>query len=120
MMNEKSKKMAEIAIAALDEKKAMDIRVLDISEVSVIADLFIIAGGSNVSQIRALCENVQEKMGRAGFPDKHVEGYDTAGWILMDFGDIIVHIFDTENRALYDLERIWRDGKSVDAAEFMK
>ncbi len=109
MMNEKTKKMAEIAIAALDEKKAMDIRVLDISEVSVIADLFIIAGGSNVSQIQALCENVQEKMGRAGFPDKHVEGYDTAGWILMDFGDIIVNIFTPAQREHYSLEALWRD-----------
>ena len=88
--------------------------MIDISEVSVIADYFIIAGGTNRSQIQALADNVDEKLGRAGHPSKQVEGYDSANWILMDFGDVIVHIFDKENRLLYDLERIWRDGKQVD------
>lgn len=113
-MNDTSREMAKLAIAALEDKKAEDIKVIDISEVSVLADYFIIAGGSNRSQIQALSENVEEKMGRAGFPVKQVEGFDTANWILQDFGDIIVHIFDKENRLLYDLERIWRDGKQVD------
>lgn len=109
--------MAKLAIAALEDKKAEDIKVIDISEVSVIADYFIIAGGSNRSQIQALCDNVEEKLGRAGFPARQTEGYDTANWVLLDFGDVIVHIFDKENRLLYDLERIWRDGKSVDIKE---
>ena len=113
-MNEKSLCMAKLAIEALEDKKAEDIKVIDISEVSVIADYFIIAGGSNRSQIQALCDNVEEKLGRAGYPAKQTEGYDTANWVLLDFGDIIVHIFDKENRLLYDLERIWRDGKQVD------
>ncbi|MCM1189030.1 MAG: ribosome silencing factor [bacterium] len=105
---------AKKAIEALEDKKAEDIRVIDISEVSVIADYFIIAGGNNRSQIQALCDNVEEKLGKAGTPVRQIEGYDTANWILMDFGDVIVHIFDRENRLLYDLERIWRDGKQVD------
>ena len=109
----KSVEMAQLAIAALEEKKAEDIRIIDISEVSVIADYFIIAGGNNRSQIQALCDNVDEKMGKAGFPVRQTEGYDTANWILMDFGDVIVHIFDKENRFLYDLERIWMDGKLI-------
>ena len=113
-MNEKSLTMAKLAIEALEDKKAEDIKVIDISEVSVLADYFIIAGGSNRSQIQALCDNVDEKLGRAGFPAKQTEGYDTANWILLDFGDVIVHIFDKENRLLYDLERIWRDGKQID------
>ena len=113
-MNDTSREMARRAIDALEDKKAEDIKVIDISEVSVLADYFIIAGGSNRSQIQALSENVEEKLGRAGFPVKQVEGYDTANWILQDFGDVIVHIFDKENRLLYDLERIWRDGKQVD------
>ena len=115
-MDNISNTMAKLAIAALEEKKAEDIRVIDIYEVSVLADYFIIAGGTNRSQIQALADNVDEKLGRAGHPSKQVEGYDTANWILMDFGDIIVHIFDKENRLLYDLERIWRDGKQVDIA----
>lgn len=115
-MFETSNAMAKLAIEALEDKKAEEIKVIDISEVSVIADYFIIAGGTNRSQIQALADNVDEKLGRAGHPSKQVEGYDSANWILMDFGDVIVHIFDKENRLLYDLERIWRDGKQVDIA----
>lgn len=109
-----SLEITKLAIEALEDKKAEDIKVIDISQVSVIADYFIIAGGSNRSQIQALCDNVEEKLGRAGHPAKQIEGYDTANWVLADFGDVIVHIFDKENRLLYDLERIWRDGKLVD------
>ena len=114
MENNKSFEMAKLAIEALEDKKAEDIRMIDIREVSVIADYFIIAGGSNRSKIQALCDNVEEKLGRAGLPVKQIEGYDTANWVLLDFGDIIVHIFDKENRLLYDLERIWRDGKQIE------
>ena len=113
-MNKESLEMAQLAIEALEDKKAEDIKIIDISSVSVLADYFIIAGGSNSSQIQALSNNVEEKLGRAGHPVKQIEGYDTANWVLLDFGDIIVHIFDKENRLLYDLERIWRDGKQID------
>lgn len=116
-MDNISKEMAKLAIKALDDKKAEDIRVIDISEVSVVADYFIIADGSNRSQIQALADNVEETLGRAGYTLKQVEGYNTANWILMDFNDIIIHIFDKENRLFYNLERIWRDGKDIDPAE---
>jgi len=114
MEKEHSIKMARLAIEALEDKKAEDIRVIDISEISVIADYFIIAGGGNQNQIQALSDNVEEKLGKAGAPVRQIEGYNTANWILLDFGDVIVHIFDKENRLLYDLERIWRDGKQID------
>lgn len=117
---DRSLEMTRIAIEALEDKKAEEIRVIDISEVSVIADYFIIAEGGSRSQIQALCNNVLEKLGRAGFPEKQTEGYNTANWILIDFGDVIVHIFDKENRLLYDLERIWRDGRLVDIKELIK
>lgn len=116
-MDNKSLEMTKLAISALEDKKAEDIRVIDISQVSVLADYFIIAGGGNQSQIQALSDNVEEKLSRAGCPVRQIEGYDTANWILLDFGDVIVHIFDKENRLLYDLERIWRDGKQVDVKE---
>lgn len=116
MILEQSKEMARIAIDALEDKKAEDLKVIDISEVSVIADYFIIASGSNRSQIQALCDQVEEKLAKAGFLVKQIEGYDTANWVLLDFGDIIVHIFDQENRLFYDLERIWKDGKEIDMA----
>ncbi len=111
---EKVRKMAQMTIEALEDKKAEDIKVIDISQVSVLADYFIIANGSNRSQIQALSDAVEEKLGRAGYPIRQIEGYDNANWVLLDFGDIIVHIFDRENRLFYDLERIWCDGKSID------
>ena len=113
MQVDTSKEMAKLAIEALEDKKAEEIKVIDISGVSVIADYFLIANGSNRSQIQALSDNVEETLGKAGHAVKQIEGYDTANWVLMDFGDIIVHIFDTENRLFYDLERIWKDGKEM-------
>ena len=115
MENNKTRTVAALAINALRDKKAEDVRVIDISQVSVLADYFIIAGGSNKNQIQALSDHVEETLGKAGFPVRQVEGYAAANWILLDFGDIIIHIFDKENRLLYDLERIWRDGRQVEA-----
>lgn len=93
MEKDRSLEMAKLAITALEDKKAENIRVIDISQVSVIADYFIIAGGNNRSQIQALCDHVEQTLGRAGMPVKQIEGYDTANWVLLDFGDVIVHIF---------------------------
>ena len=110
-----SNEIAKLAIAALEDKKAEDIKVIDISEVSVIADYFIIANGTNRNQIQTLSDNVEEKLGKAGVELKQVEGYDSANWVLLDFRDVIIHIFDKDNRLFYDLERIWRDGKMIEA-----
>lgn len=110
-----SREMAKLAVKALEDKKGEEIRVIDISDVSVLADYFIIANGSNTNQVQALCDNVTEVLGRAGVHSRQVEGYETANWILLDFGDVIVHVFDKENRLFYDLERIWRDGKLVES-----
>lgn len=109
-----SKEMARLAIKALGDKKAEEIKIIDISEVSVIADYFIIANGTNRSQIQALSDHVEETLGKAGAPLKQIEGYQNANWVLLDFHDVIIHIFDKENRLFYDLERIWRDGKLVE------
>lgn len=108
------KNMVRLAIEALEDKKANDIRVIDITDVSSIADYFIIAGGSNPNQVQALVDNVDDKLGRAGFAQRQIEGYAAANWVLMDYKDIIVHVFDKDNRLFYDLERIWRDGKQID------
>lgn len=105
-----SKELAKLAIDALENKKAEDLKIIDISHISTIADYFIIASGTNVNQIQTMADNVEETLGRAGHSVKHIEGYQSANWILMDCQDIIVHIFDKENRLFYDLERIWRDG----------
>ena len=105
--------MIKNAVDALEDKKGEDIRIIDISEVSPIADYFILASGSNRNQVQAMADSVEEKMHKGGFYLKQVEGYDSANWILMDFTDIVVHIFDRESRDFYDLERIWKDGKIV-------
>ena len=112
-----SKELAKIAYNALDEKKGVNITVIDISEISVIADYFIIAGGNNENQVKALADSVEEELYKAETVPKHIEGYDNAKWILMDFGDIIVHVFNEDDRLFYDLERIWRDGKQVNINE---
>ena len=114
------KQMAQLVCRALDEKKGRDIKVIDIHDVSVIADYFVIASGSNQNQVQAMVDNVEEQLGRAGFEPKQVEGVRNSSWILMDYGDVIVHVFGEENRLFYDLERIWRDGKTLDMEEFLK
>ena len=114
-----AKELARLAIKALEDKNAEDIKIIDISKVSVIADYFIIAGGNNRNQVQALSDNVDETCGRAGGKLRQIEGYESAKWILMDYNDIIVHIFSKEDRLFYDLERIWSDGTFIDKEEFM-
>ena len=110
---EQAKKMVKIAYQALDEKKGEDIKIINLEGISVLADYFIIANGTNSSQVQALVDNVEEELHKAGYSLKQREGYSNGNWVLLDFGDVIVHIFDRENRLVYDLERIWRDGKEI-------
>jgi len=110
-----SRNAAKIAVEALKDKKALDIKVLDITNVTVIADYFIIASGTNTNQVQAMADNVEEALGKAGYTPRQIEGYRAANWILMDYNDIIIHIFSEENRLFYDIERIWRDGVTVAA-----
>ncbi|WP_461811183.1 ribosome silencing factor [Faecalimonas sp.] len=111
---EHSKNMVHIAYTALEEKKGEDIKVIDISEISTLADYFVIANGTNESQVHALVENVEEKLEKSGYVLQQREGYGLGNWVLLDFGDIIIHVFDKDNRLFYDLERIWRDGKIIE------
>lgn len=106
--------MTKAAIAALEDKKGEEIRIIDIREISPIADYFILANGNNRSQIQAMADEVGDRMHKSGHTLKQVEGYNNANWILMDYTDIVIHIFDRESRSFYDLERIWRDGKLID------
>lgn len=101
-------------VEALEDKKAEDITVLDIGGVSSIADYFIIANGNNANQLTAMEDAVDEVMYTNGVHQKQVEGTSNSTWILMDYQDIIVHLFSKEDRQFYDLDRIWRDGKVVD------
>ena len=109
-----SKKYAKIAYDALADKKGENIKIIDISELSPIADYFIIADGANQNQLQAMCDAVDEELYKAGCELKQTEGNRNSTWILMDYGDIIVHVFSKEDRLFYDLERIWKDGVEVD------
>lgn len=109
-----AKELAKIAVNALEDRKAEDIRVIDISEISPIADYFIIANGTNQNQLQAMRDAADEALYKAGAKVQQVEGNQSSTWILMDYGDIIIHIFSKEDRLFYDLERIWSDGKAVD------
>ena len=112
-----NREILKAAYEAIADKKGENTRIIDISGVSVIADYFIVTNGNNTNQVQAIADNVEEKMMELGVKLNQTEGYNTAGWILMDFGSIIVHVFSKEDRFFYDLERIWSDGKKVEIEE---
>ena len=112
-----SKSKAKTAYTALADKKGEDIKIIDISNVSVLADYFIIASGANRNQIQAMADQVQNELAKEEVQVRQIEGYQTANWILMDYGDIIVHLFSKEDRLFYNLERIWTDGKKIEVDE---
>ncbi len=104
---------AKIAQDALEDKKAEDIKVLDLQGLSNITDYFVIASGSNINQLRAMADHVEEKLFQAGFKLHHSEGYQGGSWILLDFGNIIIHLFNRETRDFYSLDRVWSDAKEL-------
>jgi ribosome-associated protein len=103
----------DTALDALDDKKAKDVRAIDISHLTTIAHYFVMASGTSVTHIKSLADNVEEKLKEKGLNPLHIEGYNTARWILMDYGDVVVHIFHEEDREFYGLERLWQDGKEI-------
>jgi len=102
-----------IAYEALDDKFGQDIVVLDISGISVMADYFVIATGKNVNQIKTMADEVMSQLQRADRRARHTEGYGSAQWVLLDFDDVIIHIFDEECREFYNLERVWSDAAVI-------
>ena len=108
-----STEMANKAIELLKDKKAKDIRLLDIHELSTISDYFIIGTGNSTTQVQAMSDELEEKMDLAGYEMHHKEGFRNGRWILLDFGNIIVHLFHDEERKFYNLERLWVDAKSI-------
>lgn len=108
-----SKKILRAAYDAISDKKGENIKIIDISGISVIADYFIVTNGTSTSHVKAISDNVQEKLAGLGVSVLRTEGYTSASWILMDFGNIIVHVFSKDDRLFYDLERIWSDGRLI-------
>ena len=108
-----SNEMAQLAVKVLDEKKAKDIKALKVSELTVITDYFIIASGGSSTQVRALCDELEKVFSEKGVLPKHIEGMQSLSWVLMDFGDVIVHIFNDETREFYGIERLWQDAEEM-------
>jgi len=103
-----------LALHAAGEKKAHDLVVLDLREVASFTDYFVIASGTNVRQVQAVADAVQEQLRRQlGVKPARVEGYNSAEWVLLDYGDFIFHVFEEKSRRFYDLERLWRDAARV-------
>ncbi len=99
---------------AAAEKKAIETVVLDLREIASFTDYFVITSGANERQVQAISDEVFETMKKAGTPAARVEGYKTAEWILLDFGDFVFHVFDEKARKFYDLERLWRESRRVE------
>lgn len=103
----------------LSEKKGLDIKVIEISDVSVIADYMVIATGNSSTHVKALADEVETQLDDMGISVSHIEGYRSNSWILLDYIDIIVHVFSNEAREYYDLERLWEDGTDIDVSDII-
>lgn len=109
----------KLIVKTLDRKKAEDIRVMEIGNLTIVADYFIIASGTSTTQVKSLADEVDFILGQQGVHVLHTEGYQNANWIVLDYGDLVVHVFHAETRRFYSLERLWSDGKELDAAQFL-
>lgn len=114
---ESNELMREI-VKILDKKKAIDIKVIKISELTVLADYFIIVNGTSNTHVRSLAEEVEEEIGKMGVEPRNIEGRST-GWILLDYGDVVVHVFTPSDREYYSLERLWSDASFVDVSDIV-
>ncbi|BAQ11511.1 iojap-like protein [Bacillus sp. OxB-1] len=109
--------LLEIAYKAVDDKKGEDIVVLNMEGVSLIADQFIITHANSERQVQAIAREVTEKAGEAGYHTKRMEGFDLGRWVLIDLGDVVVHVFHRDERGYYNLEKLWGDAPMLDMAE---
>ena len=105
---------AKLAVRAIDSKKGLDIKLIKVQDISSIADYFVIATGTSNTHVKALADEVEFKLDQEGISVSHVEGYRSDSWILLDYVDVIVHVFSEEAREYYNLERLWQDGEQID------
>ena len=115
-----SQQMVEISVKALDSKRAEDIKVIGIRDLTVIADYFVIANGTSTTQTKALADEVEYKLKENGLMPLRIEGYQSANWIVLDYGSVVVHVFYKETRQFYNLERLWSDGEQIDISHLLK
>ncbi len=110
--------LVKIAVKALDDKKAKDIEVIKIGDLTIIADYFVIASATSSTQVKALADEVEFRLSEGGEEPHHIEGRST-GWILLDYGSVVIHVFHEETRNFYNLERHWTDGSKVDISDML-
>ncbi|MBQ5331842.1 MAG: ribosome silencing factor [Oscillospiraceae bacterium] len=108
----------EIIVKALDSKKAEDIKVIKVGDLTILADYFVIADGTSSTQTKALADETEYKMHENGISPERVQGNNGSNWIILDYGDIVVHVFSKDQRDFYNLERLWRDGEDVDISQW--
>ena len=104
----------------IDAKKGEDIKMLDVHDRTTLCDYFVIASAGNSQLVRAIAEDVEEKLSDLGYDVRRREGYDTADWVLLDYGSVLVHLFRAEQRDFYSLERLWRDAPEVDISDVIR
>lgn len=112
-----SRKLALTAAKLASEKKIQDMRLLEVGQVSIIADYFLLGTGATAVQVHAICDHLIENLKKNGYHALHIEGYREGWWVVIDYGDLVVHIFQTEAREFYNLERIWYEAPSIDLEE---
>lgn len=110
---------AVMAAKAISSKKGLDIQVIEIRDISVLADYMVIATGTSSTHVKALADEVEYQLDKAGISVSHIEGYRSNSWILLDYVDVIVNVFSDEAREFYDLDRLWQDGKPVDLSNII-
>ncbi len=107
------RELAKTIATVLDDKKALQINVVEINEISSLADYFVIATGTSNTHVKALADEVEMKLKEQGVMPMSIEGYSSNAWVLLDYGHVVVHVFTPEGREFYDLDRLWRDGKKM-------
>ncbi len=112
-------RILETIVKALDVKKAENIKVIKITNLTIIADYFVIADGTSGVQTKALADEVDYKLGEKGIFPNQIQGANGSNWIILDYGDIVVHVFSKDQRDFYNLERLWRDGEDIDISKWV-
>ncbi len=118
-MSMNSKNLAIQAVKLMDAKKAVDVNLIDIREVSTLGEYFVIATGTSSTHVKALADELEMRLKEEGASPDHIEGYRSNSWILLDYGEVIIHVFTRESREFYDLDRLWQDGVKVDISEYL-
>ena len=112
--------LAQVAVKALDARRAKEIRMLKITDVTTLADYFVICTATSTTQVKALADECEKVMKERGEAPHHIEGHRGGTWVLLDFSSVVVHLFMDEARQFYDLERLWKDAVDVDLSDILK